>query len=331
MTTDSKLEKKLLGDLQTDFPLAARPYLQLAKTCGSGEQEVIETISDLLARGKIRRISANFDSKALGYVSALVGAEVAPAHLEAVADYVSRHPGVTHNYERFHTFNLWFTIAVSSEKKIDEFLEKVKNRSGVKSTLKLPVMEYYKLNVLLDPETGQNNAKSSSQNFVFKEGNLTSFSETDKALVRLIQKEIPLEANPFETIGTRIGLTEAEVLTKIKFWKQSGVIRKFGAILNHRKMGARSNAMVVWRVPEEKSAAAGRRMAEFPQISHCYRRATAPNWPYSHYTMIHAPNPGVLQHLIDEVSSATGISEFIVLKSGREFKKTGMRYFEENL
>ncbi|HDK36255.1 MAG TPA: hypothetical protein ENG82_05030, partial [Bacteroidetes bacterium] len=61
----------------------------------------------------------------------------------------------------------------------------------MKSTLKLPVVEYYKLNVLLDPETGQNNAKSSSQNFVFKEGNLTSFSETDKALVRLIQKEIP--------------------------------------------------------------------------------------------------------------------------------------------
>jgi len=321
--------KKLLRDLQTEFLLEPRPFLPFAREFGVEEKEILEAIRDLIENEKIRRIGANFESRALGYISTLAGACVEPDFLESVATFVSSHRGVTHNYERLHEFNLWFTITAPSDEAIQEFLERIKTQEGVKKILKLPVVEYYKLNVSLDPETGQNVAKPSTKKPAAAGRHF--FSETEKALIRVVQKEIPLHARPFQSIGEKIGWTEETVLKTLKKWKADGIIRKIGAVLNHRRIGVRANAMVVWEVPAARASQVGRVMAEIPQVSHCYRRVVYPEWPYSHYTMIHAANSESLQKIIRDLSTATGIEKYLILKSGREFKKVGMRYFEETM
>ncbi len=319
--------KKLLRDLQTEFRLEPRPFLPFARQFGVEENEILQAIRILIKEGTIRRIAANFDSRALGYVSTLAGVCVEPDFLESVAAFVSSHPGVTHNYERFHAFNLWFTLTASSDEAIQEFLKDVQTREGVKSILNLPVVEYYKLNVSLDPETGENAANPSVKKPAVSQQH--SFSEAEKALIRVVQKEIPLQPRPFQSIGEKIGWTEENVLKALRQWKENGVIRKIGAVLNHRQIGVRANAMVVWEVPEARASEVGRIMADIPQVSHCYRRLVYPEWPYSHYTMIHASNPESLYTIIRDLSSAAGVQNYLILKSGREFKKVGMRYFEE--
>ncbi len=326
MTLSSEMQQALLRGLQNEFEIVQEPFSLFADRLGLNEETVLKTISELLSDGSIRRISANFEGKALGYTSVLAGVEVRPRFLNEVAGFVSRHPGVTHNYERFHRLNLWFTLTAPSDEKIDAFLERVQSRQGVHRVLKLPVVTYFKLNVSLDPKTGQNLAESRVPGKVAP----IALSELDKELIRRVQREIPLASRPFATIGEAIRWPEEKVIARLKAWKAAGVIRKMGAVLNHRKVGARANAMVVWQVPEARSDAVGRQMAAFPQVSHCYRRLTYPDWPYSHYTMIHAPSEDVLAEIIEEISEETGISHFLILKSGREFKKVGMRYFEEN-
>ncbi|NOY78539.1 MAG: Lrp/AsnC family transcriptional regulator [Calditrichaeota bacterium] len=329
MNPTHDFRKRLLRDLQTDFRLTSRPFLHFAGKFGVEETEILKVIRDLFKEGKIRRIGANFESRALGYVSTLAGVSVEPDFLESVAAFVSRHPGVTHNYERLHEFNLWFTLTVPSEEAIQSFLEQVRTQKGVKKILKLPVVEYYKLNVSLDPETGQNLAKPSTQHPA--QAGRHSFSEKEKALIRVVQTKIPLCSRPFQSIGEEIGWTEETVLKTLKDWKANGVIRKIGAILNHRRVGVSANAMVVWEVPETRASQVGQTMADIPQVSHCYRRVVYPEWPYSHYTMIHAADPDSLQNIIRNLSTATGIRNYLILKSGREFKKVGMRYFEETV
>ncbi len=330
MKKNDPLQSRLLRLLQKDFPLVSRPFQVLAEEAGLSEEALLGRVEEWIHSGLIRRLSATFDSRSLGYTSALVAAAVEGKNLDEVVQFVNRHPGVTHNYERLHTLNLWFTVTAASQASIDRFLDQVRTLEGVWDLLKLPAVEYYKLNVSLDPETGENRAEAPAHPPAARPKTPASFSEKEKALVRAVQNKIPLHSRPFEVIGQRVEFTEEEVLSRLSLWKSAGIIRKVGAVLNHRRVGTSANALVVWLVPEKISREVGLKMAAFPQVSHCYRRTTYPNWPYSHYTMIHARDEEQLGRVIQSIAQETGIEDFLILKSGREFKKAPMRYFEED-
>ncbi len=107
-------------------------------------------------------------------------------------------------------------------------------------------------------------------------------------------------------------------------------MRRFSAVLHHRRSGFRSNAMIVWKVPSERSEEVGMLMAENPAVTHCYERPTFPDWPYTHFTMVHATTAEGCEEVEREISQATGITENQLLYSTREYKKTRVRYFVED-
>lgn len=106
------LDKRLLNDIQWTFPLSDRPFLKISENYGVSESEIIHRISKLKTKGLIRQINAIFDTRKLGYKSALIAFSVKPDKVDFVANEINRHPGVSHNYERNHEFNIWFTLAV---------------------------------------------------------------------------------------------------------------------------------------------------------------------------------------------------------------------------
>jgi DNA-binding Lrp family transcriptional regulator len=111
--------------------------------------------------------------------------------------------------------------------------------------------------------------------------------------------------------------------------QERGIMRRFSAVLYHRKAGFSANAMAVWRVPEERAVEVGLLMAENPWVTHCYQRPTFPDWQYTHFTMIHAQTQKECEQLTEELSQKTGITEYQLLYSTREYKKTRVRYFVE--
>ena len=104
-------------------------------------------------------------------------------------------------------------------------------------------------------------------------------------------------------------------------------MRRFSAVLHHRKAGFKANAMAVWNVPPERSEEVGRIMASSPWVTHCYERPTFPDWPYSHFSMVHATTKKECQAAVKEISESTGITDYKLLYSTREYKKTRVRYF----
>ncbi|MBN1625536.1 MAG: Lrp/AsnC family transcriptional regulator, partial [Deltaproteobacteria bacterium] len=108
---------------------------------------------------------------------------------------------------------------------------------------------------------------------------------------------------------------------------EEGVIRRFGATLYHQEAGFRSNAMVAWVVPEEKIEETGRVMAEFREVTHCYERRPQKDWKYNLYTMIHGDSRDECFEIALRISKNTGIHEFNLLFSEKEFKKSSMEYF----
>ena len=85
--------------------------------------------------------------------------------------------------------------------------------------------------------------------------------------------------------------------------------------------------MVVWRVSEAALAETGARLAESPDVSHCYARNPIDGFPYSLYSMIHGPERDACRAVAAELARTVGIQDYAVLFSEREFKKVRLRYF----
>ncbi|MCE5212700.1 MAG: Lrp/AsnC family transcriptional regulator [Deltaproteobacteria bacterium] len=145
-------------------------------------------------------------------------------------------------------------------------------------------------------------------------------------VARLIQKDIAVKRFPFEEAGFSCELTGAEVLSTIKQFQKEGFIRKFGAVLHHQKAGYKENALVVWSVPDEQAVKAGRILASFSFVSHCYEREPAFLNQYNIFTMIHSDRKDI-SSLINDMVSATGIEKYLILKSVKEYKKKSPEYF----
>lgn len=147
----------------------------------------------------------------------------------------------------------------------------------------------------------------------------------DRLLLKSTQDGIPIVPEPFREISKEIGIPENEVITRLESLVKNGVIRRFGASIGHRSIGITANAMCTWNVPDERVEEVGAIMAGFPEVTHCYERPRFPGWKYNLFTMVHAYSREECEKIAREISIATGIKDYSILFSEREFKKTGVR------
>lgn len=140
------LDRQLLDIIQTDFPLVPRPYAELGQRLGIPEEQALERVRALRAKKIIRRLGANFQSAKLGFVSTLCAAKVPEAKLETFISEVNAQPGVTHNYLREHSYNVWFTLISPSREQTRKILERISARTGI-AILDLPATKLFKIRV----------------------------------------------------------------------------------------------------------------------------------------------------------------------------------------
>jgi DNA-binding Lrp family transcriptional regulator len=140
------LDKAILNEIQSHFPIVSRPYAEMGKRVGAPEEEVLTRVQALVDAGIIRRIGANFPSRKLGYTSTLCAASVPPEEVERFAETVNHYPGVTHNYLRRHRFNVWFTLIAESTARLEEILGEISRVTGIQ-VLSLPAQEIFKIKV----------------------------------------------------------------------------------------------------------------------------------------------------------------------------------------
>lgn len=152
-------------------------------------------------------------------------------------------------------------------------------------------------------------------------------SDLEKRIIRCIQGDLPEGERPYAVMAEALGITEKDLIERIRDLKARGIIRRFGATLRHQEAGFSSNAMVAWRVPEERVEAVGRVMAGFREVTHCYQRQPRAEWPYNLYTMVHGRSREECRRIAARLARGAGVSDYTLLFSEKEFKKTSMRYF----
>jgi siroheme decarboxylase len=325
-------DKRLLNLLQGSFPLAERPYVEIARLAELSEDEVLRRTSRLLDERIIREITPIFDTRVLGYKSMLVAARVDPEHPWGPAKIVNSHPGVSHNYLRDHEFNLWFTIATEpgSVLGLDGTLEVLQRLTGAESIRQLPTLRLFKIRMDLEMEKGTDALAAVAEPVDFAEPEPIDLSELDVATIRATQGPMEAVAEPFAAAAAELGMPVRALLDQLESMRERRALRRVAAILFHRRAGFSANGMGVWKVPEARILELAPRMASFRGISHCYQRPTYPDWPYSVFTMAHGRSKEECDAILDSIAVDTGIEERATLYSSTEFKKIRLLYFTDD-
>src|SRR3954464_651507 len=207
-----ELDADLLNAVQWSFPLTATPFADLAVRLGSTEDEVLAALRSAKDAGVLRQLSAIFDTRALGYSSALVAAKVDLDRIDDAAAVISRHPGVSHNYKRNHDYNLWYTLAVPPGEDFDAHLDALHEESGSLVTRKLPTLQLYKIGVKLDM-TGETAANAKSEVLAHERPDRRPdmvapvLSELETTVIRAVQEDLPMVERPFSAMAEPLGYT----------------------------------------------------------------------------------------------------------------------------
>ena len=327
-----ELDKQILGLIQTEVPVVARPWAAVGAKLNVGETAIMQRIAALKTGRAIRQISAIFDTQSLGYESSLVACKCDPRREDEVAAIISAHPGVSHNYRRDHAFNLWYTLAVAPTSRfgLERTVEILHRQTGAESTRRLPTLHLFKIGVELDVAgTGQTGDKGTVQYDYARRQVATPLTELEVRYVCAMQQDLPVETEPFVAIAGQLGISLEELQKITADMIAAGRLRRFSAVLRHREIGFSANGMGIWAVPggDAEIVAAGEKMAAYRAVTHCYRRPTYPDWPYNIFTMIHARTTEECHAVIVAMAQETGIAEYGVLFSTKEYKKNRVQYF----
>lgn len=315
-------DRGLLNILQMAFPLIPEPFAEVGTVLGINEGEVLQRTRRFKKERIIRYIGPVFDSRSLGYSSTLVAMRIPDDRIERAAATVNHHPGVSHNYMRDDEYNLWFTLSVPPEGDIDSELNKLIQEVSPERVLDLPVVRLFKIGAFFDMSAnGSHTAESLQTRAGIDSANIIELSPIERAVVGELQQDISVTGRPFDGLAKNVGMQISEFLETCRRLKESGLIRRFGASINHHNAGFDANAMVCWKVEPDMVEGAAAVMSGFPEVSHCYERRTAPDWPYNLFTMVHGRTREEVNQKVLDMAKRAGIREYKSLLTLREFKK----------
>jgi len=316
----------LLALLQQGIPLCGRPFKALADDAGCDEADVLAFLDECRAQGLVRRFGAVFDTRRLGYRSALCAAAVPPAELDAVAARLTPLAGVTHCYERTPSTtgiqsssapNLWFTLSYPADI-FAAMADEVAARLKPHEVHVLPAKRRYKVDVVFGA------ASRSRDESV--EDDMPPVTPSDRAIIRAMQGDTEARPDYFAAMAESLGMKEWDLLATLELWRRRGRLKRIGLLLAHRNAGWTANGMCCWRI-EGDTTEAGRALAACDEVTHCYERPEAPNFPFNLFAMIHTRSPEEASATFARLEETCGLSSGTMLVSTREYKKTSMTFF----
>ncbi len=326
-------DRSMLNMFQVEFPLEEKPFHEIGLRLGISATESMERTKRLKGDGVIRWIGALLDSRKVGYHSTLVALEVDHSRIDEVANNISKHHGVSHNYARNHRYNLWFTLTMPSHQSLEKQARELSDQEGVNATLLLPAVRRFKTGVFFDMlgwdkmEAGVKPGLrgNGEKEYAIRE----ELWPEDSLVLRELQKNLPLVLRPFDSLAANLGIATEELLGRAKVLQRRGILRRYGASVNHQLVGFIANAMTCWEVSVDEVERAGNKVASYSAVTHCYERETSADWTHNLFAMIHGRSQLECETIATKISLASGLGEYIALYSTKEYKKKRVQYLEE--
>lgn len=320
----------LLDVCQRNFPLTPRPFEMIAEQlCAEGvggdwnEARVLTTLQSAKEAGALSRVGPVFAPHGIG-MSTLAALAVPPEQLDAVAAWINALPEVNHNYRRSHRYNLWFVVTGRDDSDIRATLMAIRRQWPALPLLDLPLLNafYIDLGFGLDDLHKPDCVAARAEH---------RFALTDKEwhLVSLIQEGFPLVPRPFQALAQEWGSSEQGLIDALANWLDRGIVKRYGAVVRHRELGYRANAMWVMDIPVEELSVVAQQLAAAPEVRLCYERPRrGSEWPYNLFCMVHGKCRDSVLAVIAQLSarfSLQGYSNAVLIGEHR-YKQRGAWY-----
>ena len=318
--------ERLLALLAEGLPLVSRPYDAIATALGTSEADVLARIRQLRGTYAVRRVCASFDATRLGYHATLGALALPEERAEAAAASLAALPAVTHIFEVDDRYRLWYAPAVPQPLRIEALESEIVVRTGVGDRFRVLPTELVKVTGSFDADGAPDRFGPGS---AAADG--VELSRDERALVRLLQGELPLVERPFAALTATLAqcgydVDERWVLHRLESFAAEGVLARFGATVRTRPEPWRL-AVAVWpavSAPDEPAAL----IASFPEVLHCHERRI-PGDGASIVSVLEVPDRPALDRSVERIRAASGLDAPRVLYPVREFKRAQMKYFTE--
>lgn len=319
------IDRKLINMMQSEFPLVREPFADMGARLGLTGQEVLQRAGRLRDERIVRIIGPVFNSRTLGYLSTLVAMRVPEGKVEYAAEIINAHHGVGHDYQRDHYYNIWFTLAIRSDSELNQTLREFEERIRPEKMLQLRAVRLFKIRLFFDLENNGGHFEDAGRTEA--SSSPVILTDIERAVINEVQQQLPLTPRPFDGMSENLDMEVRDFLSVCRSLLGRGIMRRFGASIEHQNAGFTANAMVCWAVPPERVVEVGHTMAGFREVTHCYERDTGPDWPrFNIFTMIHGGTTEENEKTVSRMAGATAISDYEILSTVREFKKERVKY-----
>ena len=137
----------------------------------------------------------------------------------------------------------------------------------------------------------------------------------NQKLLEIIQDGFPISSEPYKDLAISLGISEEEVIDRVRKLQELGVMRRLGAIFDSRKLGYKSTLCAI-KVPEDQIEHVAEIINSYPGVTHNYLREHEYNmW----FTLI-APSTEHIDKICNEIILQSGIDDLMQLPAKRFFK-----------
>ena len=312
------LDVRLLDGWQRNLPLTPRPFAAIAQAEGSSEAVILGRLRHLSEIGAISRVGATCRPNTLA-ASTLAAVAAQEGQIEEVAAIIGAEAGVNHSYLREDRWNIWFVATGPDREHVSRTIARIGQYTGLR-VLDLPLVRSFNVDLGFAFDGGRRPMSEA------RPADPSTIEPGDRAVMQALSEGLDLVERPFRALAERVGRTERQVIERIADLSRSGIITRLGVIVRHRALGWRSNAMVVWSLPDALVDRAGEELANVRGVTLCYRRRMDPDfWPYPLYCMIHARSRPEAMRVLAEARKIEGLARapHKVLFSLHCFKQRG--------
>ena len=327
------IDLSFINDFQGNFPLQEHPFLSIAARLNCSENELLNTVKKLKQDKVLTRFGPLYDAAKLGGGLTLAAISVPLEKYKMVTEQVNSFPEVAHNYQREHELNMWFVLATETPEEIAQVISSIEKTTGL-TVYNFPKQQEFYIGLWLQlsadgnhttipvPHPKEHQVDSQLNNNTYR------LDSIDRKLISVTQSGFPIEHSPYQTIAKDIGITQDEVLQRLKRLLSIGIIRRIGAVPNHYKLGLTANGMTVWDVDDDKVSELGDIIGQLDFVSHCYQRPRhLPMWRYNLFAMVHGTSKDEVHEKVKQIENLLGknCKAHETLFSSAILKKTGLR------
>ncbi len=330
-TTLSALERDFINNFQGHFPLQERPFEAIAAQLDCSEDTLIETVKNLKKQKLLTRFGPLYDAARLGGGLTLAAMVVPEDRYTIVTELVNTYPQVAHNYRREHELNMWFVIATETPEEMVQVISSIEKTTRL-TVYNFPKQQEFYIGLWLHlSDDGKHTTVpvpvSADQQNDSVDNNY-QLDSTDRKLISVTQSGFSIEPCPYQSIANNIGISQAEVIQRLKKLLSQSIIRRIGAVPNHYKLGLTANGMTVWDVNDAKIEKLGNLIGQLDFVSHCYQRPRhLPMWSYNMFAMVHGASKDEVDEKVKQIEELLGkdCKAHETLFSSAILKKTGLR------